>query len=139
MIRVTRRYAFSAAHVLARSDWDEERNRATYGKCANPHGHGHNYVLEVTVRGPVDPVTGRVIPIEQLDRVVHERVLSLVDHRFLNREVPAFEKEVPTAENIARFAWSALAGRLTPVALDRVRLVETENNAVEYAGEDPGA
>jgi 6-pyruvoyltetrahydropterin/6-carboxytetrahydropterin synthase len=130
--RVTRRYSFSAAHILARSDWDEERNRSVYGKCANPEGHGHNYVLEVTVRGDIDPASGRVVPLERLDAVVRERVLSRVDHRFLNREVPEFATEVPTAENIARFCWRALKGEISPAALDSVRLVETSNNSVEY-------
>ena len=139
MIRVTRRYGFSAAHVLARADWDEARNQAVYGKCANACGHGHNYLLEITVRGALDPATGRVIPLEILDRAVEEHVLRLLDHRFLNREVAAFEKRVPTAENIAHFVWTALCGRLSPAVLDRVRLVETENNAVEYAGEGLGA
>jgi 6-pyruvoyltetrahydropterin/6-carboxytetrahydropterin synthase len=135
-MRVTRRYGFSAAHVLARPDWDEARNRATYGKCANPAGHGHGYRLEVTVRGSVDPLSGRVLALEQFDRVVGERVLALLDHRFLNREVAAFQSCVPTAENIARFAWTALDGQLAPATLDRIRLVETENNAVELQRED---
>ena len=133
MIRLTRTYAFSAAHVLARADWDPERNRATYGKCANPAGHGHNYVLEITVRGEPDPSTGRLIPLEQLDEAVRERILARVDHRFLNQEVVEFRHQVPTAENIARFAWGALRGAVEPAALDRIRLVETENNAVEYS------
>jgi 6-pyruvoyltetrahydropterin/6-carboxytetrahydropterin synthase len=136
LIRVTRRYDFSAAHVLARPDWDAARNRAIYGKCANPAGHGHGYRLEVTVRGSVDAQSGRVLALERLDRVVGERVLELLDHRFLNREVPEFQSCVPTAENIARFAWAALDGQLAPATLDRIRLVETENNAVELARED---
>jgi 6-pyruvoyltetrahydropterin/6-carboxytetrahydropterin synthase len=136
MITVTRRYRFSAAHVLARSDWSPERNRAVYGKCGNPAGHGHNYVLDVTVRGQVDPQTGRVIPIEHLDRVVHERVLAPLDHRWLDREIPEFAAEVPTAENIARFVWRMLKGEISPAALHHVRLQETENNSVGYGGED---
>jgi len=134
MIRVTRRYAFSAAHVLARPDWTPEQNEITYGKCANPRGHGHNYKLEVTVRGRLDPATGRVVRLEELDRVVRERVLSRVDHRFLNRELEVFTQQVPTAENIAYFAWTALEGAVAPAELDRVRLIETENNSVEYDG-----
>ena len=138
MIRMTRRYAFSAAHVLARPDWSDERNRAVYGKCANPGGHGHNYVLEVTVRGEIDPASGRVVPAERLDALVQRRVLELLDHRFLNREIAEFKNEVPTAENIARFAWRALKGELSPAVLDRVRLVETQNNSVEYREEEGG-
>ena len=136
MITLTRRYRFSAAHVLARSDWSLERNRAVYGKCANPSGHGHNYALEVTVRGRIDVESGRVASAEQLDRVVQERVLAPLDHRWLDRDVPAFEKEVPTAENIARFAWRALKGEISPAILHRIRLRETENNAVEYSEDD---
>ncbi len=135
MMRVTRRYEFSAAHVLRHPDWSEERNRAVYGKCANPAGHGHNYVLEVTLRGEVDPESGRVVACEELDRLVARRILAPLDHRFLNREVPDFATQVPTAENIARFVWRALKGELSPAVLDRVRLVETSKNAVEYRGE----
>ncbi len=135
MIRMTRRYHFSAAHVLARPDWSAEQNRAVYGKCANPSGHGHNYVLEVTVRGDVDPQSGRIVPVERLDALVARRVLEALDHRFLNRDVPEFASEVPTAENIARFAWRALKGEVSPAVLDRVRLLETANNFVEYCEE----
>ncbi len=135
MIRLTRRYPFSAAHVLARPDWSEARNRDVYGKCANPSGHGHNYVLEVTVRGALDPESGRLVPIEQMDALVQRRVIEPLDHRFLNRDVPEFESCVPTAENIARYAWRALKGELAPAILDRVRLVETANNSVEYSEE----
>jgi 6-pyruvoyltetrahydropterin/6-carboxytetrahydropterin synthase len=135
MIRLTRRYAFSAAHVLARPDWDAERNRSTYGKCANPAGHGHNYLLEVTVSGEVDPRSGRVLLPEILDRTVRERVLRHVGGRFLNRELEAFRERVPTAENIARFAWEALEGQVEPAALDSVRLEETAKNSVELSRE----
>jgi 6-pyruvoyltetrahydropterin/6-carboxytetrahydropterin synthase len=135
VIRLTRRYPFSAAHVLARPDWSEARNRDVYGKCANPSGHGHNYVLEVTVRGALDPESGRLVPIERMDALVQRRVIEPLDHRFLNRDVPEFKSEVPTAENIARYAWRALKGELAPAVLDRVRLVETANNSVDYSEE----
>ena len=139
MIRMTRRYHFSAAHVLARPDWDDERNRAVYGKCANPAGHGHNYVLEVTVRGSIDPESGHLVAVERMDDLVQQRVLEAVDHRFLNKDVPEFGSVVPTAENIARYAWQRLKGELAPALLDRVRLVETANNSVEYSEETPPA
>ena len=135
MIRMTRRYAFSAAHVLARPDWSDEQNRAVYGKCANPGGHGHNYVLEVTVRGELDPASGRIVPVERMDGLVHRCVIDPLDHRFPNRDVPEFLRCVPTAENIARFAFRALKGELSPAVLDRVRLLETANNTVEYSEE----
>ncbi len=141
MIRLTRSYRFSAAHVLARPDWSAEMNEQVYGRCANPAGHGHNYVLEVTLRGDVDPALGRLVPVERLDRLVREKILDRLDHRFLNHDVPEFERQVPTAENIARFAWHALKGETPPpvldhvAVLDQVRLVETSNNSVVYSEE----
>lgn len=139
MIALVRRYRFSAAHVLARPDWPDERNRSVYGKCANPGGHGHNYVLEVTVSGSLDLETGLLVPAERLDSVVRERVLCALDGRFLNREVAEFSSQVPTAENIARYAWNALKGELAPAQLWRIRLEETGKNSVEYAGEQEDA
>ena len=133
MLTLTLRYRFSAAHVLARASWTQERNQAVYGKCANPAGHGHNYIVEVTVRGDVDPDSGRLVPLQRLDALVKQRVLDVLDHRWLDREVPEFENEVPTAENIARFVWRTLKGEIAPAVLHRVRLVETENNSVEYS------
>lgn len=135
MIRLTRSYRFSAAHVLARADWSDERNREVYGKCANPAGHGHNYVLEVTLRGETDPQTGSLVRLAELDRVVREKILDRVDQRFLNRELPEFQELVPTAENIARFAWRALKGEISPAVLDRIRLVETSKNSVEVCAD----
>lgn len=134
MIALTRRYRFSAAHVLARADWSDARNREVYGVCANPAGHGHDYALEVTVCGEVDPETGRLVALERLDRVVRDRVLERLDRRFLNRDVPEFECEVPTAENIVRHVWDALKGELAPAALRRIRLHETPKNSVCYDG-----
>jgi len=136
MITLTRRYRFSAAHVLARRDWSSERNYAIYGKCANSNGHGHNYSVEVTVRGELNPETGRLVTLQRLDALVKARVLDRLDGRWLERELPEFEREVPTAENIARFVWRALKGEISPATLHRVRLVETENNGVEYGEED---
>jgi 6-pyruvoyltetrahydropterin/6-carboxytetrahydropterin synthase len=127
--------------VLARADWDDQRNRQVYGKCANPHGHGHNYGLEVTVRGELDPESGRLVSLDALDELVDRAVLQQLDYRFLNRDVEAFARDVPTAENIARFVWTALSralpgSALAAATLDRVRLLETENNAVEYVAEE---
>lgn len=133
MTTLTRHYRFSASHILARPDWSAERNREIYGKCANPAGHGHDYGLEVTVRGKVDPASGMLIPVAQLDAVVRERVLAALDRRLLNRDVAAFEQDVPTAENIARFVWRTLAGAVSPAQLHRIRLVETSNNSVDYS------
>jgi len=136
VIRVIRRYDFSAAHVLARPDWSPERNRTVYGKCANPAGHGHNYRIEIAIEGPLDPKTGRMLPEEQLDDAVRSRVLAELDGRFLNRDVPAFAATVPTAENIARHIWDIVAPDVSPARLVGVRLIETRNNSVEYAGDE---
>ncbi len=132
MITLSRRYRFSAAHMLARPDWSDAKNDEVYGKCANPAGHGHNYELWVTVSGSPDPATGMLLPPGALDSRVEERVTAVLDGRLLNRDVETFRSEVPTAENIARYAWRTLAGRLAPAQLERVRLVETPNNSVEY-------
>jgi 6-pyruvoyltetrahydropterin/6-carboxytetrahydropterin synthase len=118
-------------------DWSGERNAAVYGKCANPAGHGHNYELWVMVQGEPHPETGMVIPARELDRIVESRVLSRLHGKLLNRDEPAFEKEVPTAENIARFSQRALEGEVAPAKLWRIRLVETSKNAVECGEEDP--
>ncbi len=128
-VRVIRRTTFAAAHVLARPDWDDERNRAVFGQCAGDHGH--NYVLEVTVAGLPDPETGMVINLKELDRVVKEAVVEHVDHRHLNRDVAFLEGVVPTAENLAIAFWRQLDGRFSAGRLERVRLVESENNSVE--------
>ncbi len=139
MISLTRRYRFSAAHVLARPEWSRSRNHVVYGMCANPAGHGHDYGLVGTVGGEVDPASGRLLPLERLDAVVRARVVSRLDQRLLNRDVPAFETEVPTAENIARFAWDALKGELAPARLERIRLRETPKNSVCYNGTTPAS
>jgi 6-pyruvoyltetrahydropterin/6-carboxytetrahydropterin synthase len=137
VIRLVQRFEFSAAHVLARGDWSPERNRAVYGKCANPAGHGHNYGVEIAVEGEPDPRTGRILPEGRLEELVRSRVLDPLDQTLLNRDVPAFAKTVPTAENIARHIWDNLVGRLAPAQLVAIRLVETRNNSVEYAGGEP--
>jgi 6-pyruvoyltetrahydropterin/6-carboxytetrahydropterin synthase len=130
---LTRRVTFSAAHVLRRADWDEERNRAVFGACAGDHGH--NYVLEVSIGGDPDPETGMVLNLKDLDRVVREALVVHVDHRHLNRDVPFLLGVIPTAENLALAFWERLEDSLggsTPGArLRRLRLVESENNAVE--------
>jgi 6-pyruvoyltetrahydropterin/6-carboxytetrahydropterin synthase len=134
VISLARRYRFSAAHVLAREAWSAEKNREVYGKCANPAGHGHNYEAEIWISGEPDPATGMILPASRLDELVGERVVARLDERLLNRDVPYFGRAVPTAENIARWIWDQLAPALPAGMLRRVRLVETPNNSVEYAG-----
>jgi 6-pyruvoyltetrahydropterin/6-carboxytetrahydropterin synthase len=131
-VDLTRAYEFSAAHRLADPARSDEENRATYGKCANPHPHGHDYRLEVTVTGAPDPATGLVADLGELDRTVSERVLSAFDHRYLNLEVAPFDRVVPTAERIAERVWDLIAGDLP--GLDRVVIYETPRSAFTYRG-----
>jgi 6-pyruvoyltetrahydropterin/6-carboxytetrahydropterin synthase len=134
VIELTRRYHFPAAHILSHSSFSAEENFAIYGKCANPNGHGHNYGVEVTLTGPMDPKTGQVIAIDQLDAIFDEAVREPFSHRMLN-ELDAFAGLVPTAENIARVVHAALEPRLigrTRARLAQVRIVETGSNTFEY-------
>ena len=134
-VRVTRRLHFSAAHRLHREDWSDERNRDVFGDCSNPHWHGHNYEIEVTVAGPVDPETGYVMDLKALRDLVQERVIDDVDHRNLNLEVPWLEELIPSTENVVVAIWGRLADRLPPgVRLERLVLWETPRNCVEYTG-----
>jgi len=136
VIEVTRRYRFPAAHVLAVPTASDAWNRRTYGKCANPAGHGHDYGVEVTVEGPVDERSGRVVDPARLDALFEAHVASRLAHRLLN-DAPLFAARglVPTAENIARVVFDELAA---PIAADgaarlrRVRIVETRRNSFEY-------
>lgn len=133
VLLITRRVTFAAAHVLRRTDWDEPRNRAVFGACAGDHGH--NYVLEVSVAGEPDPETGMVLNLKDLDRVVRDTIVGHVDHRHLNHDVAFLAGVIPTAENLALVFWERLERALgeEPGAarLCRLRLVESENNAVE--------
>ena len=132
-VSVTRRATFAAAHVLRRDDWGEERNRDVFGGCAGDHGH--NYVLEVTVAGPVDPATGMILNLKDLDRIIRDHVVDQVDHKHLNRDVEFLRGVMPTAENLAVAFWGRLEKALTDARLRRVRLVESENNAAEVVAE----
>ena len=134
MIRLTRRYEFPAAHVLASERLSDAENASLFGKCANRNGHGHNYGVEVTLTGPIDRETGQMVPIDLLDTIFDEAVLEPFSHRMLN-EQGAFAGQVPTAENIVRVIHAALASVVaerTSARLAGVRIVETSNNAFEY-------
>ncbi|MDT8322795.1 MAG: 6-carboxytetrahydropterin synthase [Bacteroidota bacterium] len=135
MTYVTRREHFSAGHRLHNPAWDEERNRAVFGKCNNPTGHGHNYYLEVTVAGEIDPETGYVVDLKELKDVIIEHVIRKVDHRNLNTDVDFLRGTNPTAENIAVGIWGELVDRIPQGHLYQVRLYETEKNFVDYRGE----
>ena len=134
MIALTRRYSFPAAHVLRSSQLSDDENARVYGKCANPLGHGHDYGLEVSVSGPVDAVSGRIVDRAALDAIVEEHVLDRFGHGLLNDD-PAFADRVPTAENIAAQIHHVLAGPIAglgDVRLHRVRLHETRKNIFAY-------
>jgi 6-pyruvoyltetrahydropterin/6-carboxytetrahydropterin synthase len=134
MIYLTRRAEFSASHYYHNPELTPEENRRVFGKCNNPHGHGHNYALEVTVAGEVNPRTGMVLDLKDLKKAIETEVLQLMDHRFLNKEVPAFSMKIPTTENIAIEIWNVLAPKLTFARLHRVRLYETADLYVDYYG-----
>jgi 6-pyruvoyltetrahydropterin/6-carboxytetrahydropterin synthase len=139
LIRVTRRYRFSASHRLCAAQLSDDENRALYGKCSNPYGHGHDYVLEVSVRGPVDRASGKAVDLSALDGLVRAHVVEAFDHHYLNAEVPAFSATVPTTENLALEVRSRLvenwAGAFPDEwpKLEKVRIQETKRNAFELS------
>jgi 6-pyruvoyltetrahydropterin/6-carboxytetrahydropterin synthase len=134
---LTRRTEFSASHICANPAWDQARNRAVYGANANPNGHGHNYVLEVTLDGEPDAVTGMVFDLRELKEILNREVVEPMDHRFLNREVAPFDRVIPTTENLALEIWRRLEPRLrrASVRLANVRLYETADLYVDYGGQ----
>jgi len=135
MVYLTRRAEFSAAHYYHNPELSAEENQRLFGKCNNPNGHGHNYTLEVTVRGSVDSRSGFVVDLKELKGVLHREVLDAMDHRFLNKEVPEFFTRIPTTENIAITIWQRLAPKLKQAQLHRVRLYETPDLFVDFYGE----
>ena len=136
-MKITRRIEFSSSHVCAIPGRSAEENRALYGEASNPHGHGHNYVLEVTIAGEPDPVTGMIVDLKEVKEILNQEVVTPFDHRHLNYEVPPFDTVVPTTENIALEIWRRLAPHFTGAKgrLDLVKLYETDDLYVEYAGE----
>jgi 6-pyruvoyltetrahydropterin/6-carboxytetrahydropterin synthase len=129
-----RRYTLSASHRLHADALTDAENRAAYGKCNNPYGHGHNYVIEVLVGGTVDETTGMVIDLAALDAVVQAEIVARFDQRNLNLD-PLFERQVPTTENLCRTAFELLQNELPAGELECVRVEETENNFFEFYGE----
>ncbi|MBI4409553.1 MAG: 6-carboxytetrahydropterin synthase [Gemmatimonadetes bacterium] len=140
---LTRRVRFAAAHRYHRPEWSEAENRRVFGACNNPPGHGHNYVLELTVRGVIDPATGFAAELEALDALLEREVVRVLDHQHINFAVPAFAEGglVPTGENLLAYLWPRLAAGLPPgVTLQRLRLHEDETLYVDYfGGAEPGA
>jgi 6-pyruvoyltetrahydropterin/6-carboxytetrahydropterin synthase len=134
---LTRKAEFSASHVCASPSLSDQENRVLYGLAANPNGHGHNYVLEVSVEGEPDPVTGMVFDLRELKEILNREVVEPMDHRFLNREVPPFDRVVPTTENLAAEIWKRLQPPIDRpgVKLRNVRVYETSDLYVDYGGE----
>lgn len=133
-LELTRRYALAASHRLHSPQLDEAENRRVYGKCNNPYGHGHNYLVEVTVTGPIDPATGMIAHLEDLDRYVAREVIEPFDHTYLNKDVEAFRDRVPTTENFCIEIFERLQ-KFPGAHLVRIRLEETGRNSFEYAGQ----
>jgi 6-pyruvoyltetrahydropterin/6-carboxytetrahydropterin synthase len=133
-IELGRRYRFAASHRLHSAQLSEEENDRVYGKCNNPYGHGHNYTVEVRISGAVDPVTGMIANLADLDAFVNERVIEPFDHRSLQDEVPVFRSVVPTTENLCKEVFERLQS-YPKAKLEAVRIEETSNNSFEYAGD----
>ena len=131
---LTKAFEFSASHRYHRPQWSDEENRRVFGACANPNGHGHNYMLEVTLTGPIDPVTGMIINLVDVKAVV-EQVLEEFDHTHLNKDTPYFRDRIPTTENLAITLWERIAPQLPPgPILHNLRLHEDEDLYADYRG-----
>ncbi len=133
-VKVSRKAHFNAAHRLYRPDWDDQTNTQVFGKCNNPHFHGHNYELIVSVTGPIDPETGFVMDMKDLKDLIRSEVEDALDHKNLNEQVPEFRNLNPTAENIAVVIWNKLRPHLKQDLELEVQLFETPRNFVTYTG-----
>lgn len=137
MIYLTRRERFSAAHRMFRDDWSDDENYSVFGKCSNPNWHGHNYVLYVTIKGMTVPETGFVMNLTELKKIINEVVINRLDHKNINLEVDFMKGKIATTENLAIAIWNELEPHVKNrgAILHCVRIVETENNYVDYYGE----
>jgi 6-pyruvoyltetrahydropterin/6-carboxytetrahydropterin synthase len=135
MVFLTRKAEFSASHYYHNPEFTQEENQRIFGKCNNPHGHGHNYTLEVTVKGQVDARSGFVVDLKELKDIMNREVIDALDHRFLNKEVPEFAQAIPTTENLAISIWDRLKSKLKLAELHRIRVYETPDLFVDYYGE----
>ena len=135
MVFLTRKAEFSASHYYHNPEFTQEENQRIFGKCNNPHGHGHNYTLEVTVKGQVDPRSGFVVDLKEVKEIMNREVIDALDHRFLNKEVPEFAQAIPTTENLAISIWERLKAKLKLAELHRIRVYETPDLFVDYYGE----
>ena len=136
MIYLTRKCEFSASHYYHNPEFTKEENQRVFGKCANTNGHGHNYTLEVTVKGEVDPTIGFVVDLKQLKDILNGEVVEGMDHRHLNKEVPEFATQLPTTENLAVVIWNRLSPKLKVAKLHRIRVYEMPDLFVDYYGEE---
>ena len=127
-VTLTARARFSAAHRLLNPSWSDQKNWAVFGPCFNKNGHGHDYTVEVTVEGPVDPATGMILNVKDLKRLLDDEILVYVDHKNLNLDVPFLEGKNPTAETLALAFWEILEPKITAGRLHEIRVLETENN-----------
>ncbi len=128
-VTITRRMTFSAGHRIFNENWDDARNFEIFGPCSNPHGHGHNYALEISVTGPVDSETGMVINLKDMKSIIQKEIIDKVDHKSLNADVPFMKGINPTTENLAHKIWEILSKKLP--GMSRLVLHESENNKVE--------
>ena len=135
MVLLTRKAEFSSAHYYYVESWSQQENEKIFGRCANRNGHGHNYTLEVTVAGEIDPVSGFVVDLKALKDVIEREVIQAYDHRHLNLEVPEFRSTVPTTENIAIAIWKRLEPKIAGAKLHRVRVYEMPDLFADYCGE----
>jgi 6-pyruvoyltetrahydropterin/6-carboxytetrahydropterin synthase len=135
MVYLTRKCEFSASHYYHNPSFTPEDNRRLFGKCNNPNGHGHNYTLEVTLKGDIDPRTGYVVDLKDVKEALNREVMDVFDHRFLNKEIPEFADKIPTTENLAISIWKRLERGLGAACLHRVRLYESPDLFVDYYGE----
>ncbi len=135
IVYITKRVNFNAAHRLYSKTYSDDKNEAVFGKCNNPNGHGHNYILEVTLRGEVDPVTGMVANLTTVKEDINKRIVDVFDHKHLNLDVPHFADLNPTAENIAVVCWKILQDTEYGPLLHKVVIHETPTNSAEYRGE----
>lgn len=136
MIYLTRKAEFAASHYYHNPAFTPEENQRVFGKCANLNGHGHNYILEVTVKGEVNERTGFVVDLKELKDIMNREVVDAMDHRHLNKEVPEFAIAIPTTENIAIVAWKRLQSKIKVAKLHRVRVYESPDLFADYYGEE---
>lgn len=136
IVYITRRERFNAAHRIYRPEWSDEKNFEVFGKCSNPHWHGHNYTLYVTIKGEINPETGYVVDLHELSDIIQTLVIEPIDHKNINLEVDFMKDQIVSSENLACSIWEQLEPRINQLGatLHCIRLDETENNYVEYFG-----